>query len=1146
MGSLYTRSRDALKAADPVAELPKGEARQLMGKLGQHTYQQLDNIFYGVDTPGATARAGLHELITGRPAGPVSGNWDDRVEGAEILDDLGITNRRPTTTLGKVARTVGGVGVEILTDPLSILSGPMKAFTQAGRAADAAGILKHASTAASTTASTLNAARAMAAGGQVANDLPAVGRMAVRAMTKAGVPITEATVSARPLVGQRLAMRQSNLRSLLDAVPQSDRQRALDSVNEFLRKEGTTFQHVENLPLAKSIGLGLPLGDAAASFDVFGKKGGDLLAGAMDAVGHAAGWSLPGRLAGAAFQNKVNGTIGVGDQIQAIRTNQLRDAAERVANRASAGQVAKTMLHNVQPGMLPNGVKKLFSQEGNDAILKLMEKEPQFWDAADNALYHGDSMTKEIVDNWDTSRKWFLDESERLGLDSHKLADPYKTQYVPRQLSPMHLLEGGGVNDFQRGDAFAVPGGTTTLRQLSIDPQIAGLGRTLLTDDLAADHIMTRMGQLHPGVTYTRDHAIELARALRNIPDETVAKKLPWFADHPLESISKYMVAKHKAFATAQSKVEALADFAAEAHRQIPYTQVQKGGHVSASDALSAVGLKSTMDATGNIINGGGMRLKEEIAKRLGNGATAASVDLSKISVPQDLVQRLNRAMDIYQSPQLQSQIAGYLDQFAKIWKAGQLTWPARYVRDLYSGFVSNLIETGDGLGCINAAVASRYLVAGEYDKFAGYLATIPRYKAMARGSPQAALEEFLTDMGSTGIFSSSVVQDLATANKHGSTAMSSIPGANPLSVSGALGALLPDSKRNWGDWLTVKGTGIKRTAVETKNPWFQAGEHLSEYTDSLNRMTGMLTLMQNNIDPMAAADRIRRAQVDYGSLTVFERNMMTKVLFPFWAYQSRMGHYVVNEILSRPGGRYAQMIRGLHDAQNLEPDQYVPTNIREQFGYRLSGDERGDTFLTDLDLPGIDILNTIKPGGTQPVSLRRTAESVVQMGNPLARATAELLTGENMFHKKPLHEVESGLDRALMALGGSKTPYGVNTLLSVMPVVPRLDSVLRAATEKDRAPGEKAWDISINNLTGVKRRFVPKTVQLKDATGKIRDELHEQGRVSENWYVPEDDIERLTPEQLRLYQLYKLINKHNRSTNKARKEGQPLPALPF
>lgn len=1146
MGSLYNRSRDALKAADPVAELPKGEARQLMGKLGQNTYQQLDNIFYGVDTPGAAARAGLHEIITGEPAKSVMGSWDDRVEGAEILDALGVTDRHPSTTLGKVGRTLGGIGVEILTDPLSLLSGPMKALTAAGRAGDAAGILKHASTAASTTANTLNAARVMAAGGQVANDLPAVGRMAVRAMTKAGVPITEATVSARPLVGQRLAMRRSSLQSLLDVVPQSERQRALDSVEAFLRKEGKTFAQVKDLPLAKSIGVGLPLGDAAASFDILGTKGGDLLAGAMDAVGHAAGWSLPGRLAGAAFQNKVNGTIGVGDQIQAIRTNQLRDAAERVANRASAGQVAKTMLHNVQPGLLPNGVKKLFSQEGNDAVLRLMEKEPQFWSAADNALYQGDSMTKEIVDTWDTSRKWFLDEAERLGLDSNKLADPYGTQYVPRQLSPMHLLDGGDVNDFQRGAAFAVPGGTSTLRELSIDPAIAGLGRTKTTDDLAADHIMNRLGQMYPSVPYDRDHAIELARALRNIPDETVAKKMPWFADHPLESISKYMVAKHKAFATAQSKVEALADFAAEASRQVPFTQVQKGGHVSAADALSSVGLKSTMDATGNIINGGGMRLKEEIAKRLGNGATAASIDLSKISVPQELVQRLNRAMDIYQSPQLQSEIAGYLDQFTKIWKAGQLTWPARYVRDLYSGFVSNLIETGDGVGVLRAAAASRHLVAGNYDKFAGYLATIPRYKAMAKGSPQAALEEFLTDMGSTGIFSSSVVQDLATANKHGVTATASIPGANPLTVSGALGNLLPDSKRSWGDWLTVKGTGIKRTAVETKNPWFQAGEHLSEYTDSLNRMTGMLTLLQNNIDPMAAADRIKRAQVDYGSLTTFERNMMTKVLFPFWAYQSRMGHYVVNELLSRPGGRYAQMIRGLHDAQNTEADRYVPQNIREQFGYRLGGDERGDTYLSDLDLPGVDLLNLVKPGGTQPVSLRRTAESVIQMGNPLARATAELLTGENMFHKKPLHEVESGLDRVLMALGGSKTPYGVNTLLSVMPIAPRVDSVLRAATQKDRTPEERAWDILVNNLTGVKRRFVPKDVELKDLGGQIKDELHEQGRVSENWYIQPDDIERLTPEQLRMYQLYQMINKHNRAKNRARKEGEPLPALPF
>lgn len=1136
-------TRQALAAADPVPpELRPAEARSLLGKLGQTTYQQLDNLFYAIDTTGATARAGIHEAITGRPAKDVMGSWDDRVEGAEILDALGVTNPRPRTTVGKVLRTAGGIGVEILTDPLAILTGPTKALTKAGRAADAAGILKHASTAASTAATTLDAARIVAAGGKAAEELPAVGKMTVAAMKRAGVPVTEATVSARPLVGQRLAMRRSNLNQLLASVPQTERQQALESVNRFLSKQGTSLAQVGNDPLAKTLGVSMPLGDAVASFDVLGKRGGDLLAGGMDAVGHAVGWSPVGRVLGAGFQNKVNGRIGVADQIQAIRTNQLREAAERVANRQSARQLARTMLHDVGPGLLQGGSKKLLTEAGNDALLRLMETEPQFWKSADRLLYNSDPMAKEIVDTWSTQRQWFLGESERLGLDSHALADPYGTQYVPRQLSPMHLLDGGDPRNFTRGEAFAVPGGTTTLRQLSIDPEIAGLSRKLQTDDLAADHILARIGQMHPNVTYDRKHAIELARALRNIPDETVAKKLPWFSDHPLESISKYMVTKHQSFAVAQSKVEALADFAAQAHRQVPYTQVQMGGHVSATDALSSVGLKTTTDSAGNVLNGAGMRLKEEIAKRM--GTTAANVDLSKISVPQELVARLNRAMDIYQSPELQAKMSGFLDQLTKIWKASFLTWPSRYIRDLYSGFVSNVIETGDGAACISAYSAARKLVAGDYDKFASYLATLPKYQTAA--NPQAALEEFLTDMGTSQIFSSSIVQDLATANKHGSTALAALPGANPLTVAGGLANLLPDSKRTWMDWATVKGTGFTRTAVETKNPWFKAGEHFSEYTDSLNRMTGMLALMQKGVDPMAAAARIKSAQVDYGSLTLFERQMMTKVLFPFWAYQSRMGHYVVNHLLARPGGRYGQMIRALHDSQNYEGDRYVPTNIREQYGLRLDGDERGDTYLTDIDLPGVDILNMLKPGGTRAVDWRRTGESLAQNANPLIRTGVEIVTGQNLFYKRPLHEVQSGLDRVSIALGGKKLPYAVNPILSITPMAGRIDSILRAATQRDRSATERAFDILINNTLGVKRRFVPKDTELRDASDKIRDELHDRGRESPNWFVPKEDMSRLTPEQARLYQLYRMIDRHAKSTSRARREGQPLPQLPF
>lgn len=1157
MAGAYGKTRQALDAADPVRQqLSPQQARGLLGNLAQHTYQTFDNVFYGLDTLDAAARAGAYQALTGKQAPDFMGSWDDRVSGTEILEDTGLAPKETKTWAGAAAKTAAGFGVELLLSPTALLSGPAKALTRAGRAADAAGLLRHASAAASSTDDVLEAARKYASGGAVGDELPAVGKMAAAAMGKANVPITPATVAARPLVGHRLALRRNTINSLLDvAAPTATaRAKSVAAINDFLRKEGSSFADVADAPLAHTLGVGLPLGDASLTFDVLGKKGGDLLAGAMDAASHAAQWSYPGRLVGAMVNKNVNGTVGMPDQIHALRLNQLKDEAAVGATRLNSRMLTKAMLEEVPAGLLPNGARSIFSNEANAALLRMMETPKAKWTSADSAFYSGSPAAKYLVDKWDKVRKEYLAESGKWGLDSHKLSDPHGYLYVPRTKAEFDLVSGLGeksgfdystmtADQLRRTLPFKVPGGTEQLRELSIDPQIASKARVLTTDEASAAYIRNLFDTKYAGHKYAPEHATELARALRNVPEENVKARNALFGTHPLESITQYTVGRQRAMGAAKAQIEALADAAVHAMsggHPVPFTLMPTGNHIAAGEALKQISLKTFVNKTGDITGGAGMRLKEQIAARLGKNAD--DIDLSQYSIPQELVARLNRTMDVYKSPEAQGLLADALDQVTRIWKAGVLTWPSRWVRDFYSGFVSNYLETGDLAGTITATSAARTLMKGDYHSFTDYLLRMPKYQHL-KNKPAEALEEFLVDIGSSGVFQSSIGQDIATATRTGTSALESIPGFTKMGVRESLKELAPKSSREWMDWARVKGVW---GAKETKMPWFRAGERLSEYTDGLNRLTGMLTLMQQGIDPTAAAARIARAQVDYGSLTTMERGLMSKVLFPFWAYQSRMGHYVVSKIMERPGGRYAQMMRLMHGAQNYDPDRYVPTNIREQYGFYLGGDERGDTYLTDIDLPGVDLLNIVKPGGTSPVDFQRTIASVAQMGNPFMRAIAEQATGMNFFYKEPLHQVETGLDRFLMANGLPKTHPLVNTAVSLFPGASRVDSVVRLLTAKDRDITEKATDLFVNNFLGVKRRPVGKDAELRDAAEKIKDELRGHGREIPQWYVPEEEVAELPADKQELYQLYQMMQRYQRSKNKARREGAPLPRLPF
>lgn len=1147
--SVLRPSREALDRADPVKqrelkipELSPEEAQSTLGWLGEQTLQAVDSLAYLLDTPGAVVRSAAAGILGGDPGNPF-GSSSDRVTGSELLEQAGLAPEKTDTTLGYVAKGAAGFGAEILMDPLSMLSGPTKALTQAGHLAKSTGLLERAQIAASR--------KALAAGG-VADT--AVGRSASKALQAAGVPLTEATVSARPVVGKRMAYRTQTIDDLLGSI--DDPIVRAEETQKLMDRAPAAFSQLRAQKLGKTLGVGLPLGDARLAFDALGERGGDLLAGGMDALGEAAAWSPVGRFAGQWTNQDMAHAYSVADQVEAIRVAQKTKAAGRQAAAKGARLAVDAKFAKIPPAVAQaTGVSDLFSPEGNNALLRLVELDPSQWTAADHALHSAPDVQKLVTFLKDQAAD-YLDRSAAAGIPSQEMKSRFPwIQYYPRQLTSPELADAGRSGsggkvfstttaDMQkRTTAFDVPGGTAQLRELSLDPGMRA--QLQVSDDAAAQYILGKIGPT--GGVYTQDDALELARAFRRMPQEAVDSQLGYFGQHPIDAFADYFSGRERAMATAAAKTEALADYVAAGQPG------QFADHTSALSALRDIGLSLSTPQT--VGRGADVNLQSLIFNRLpaaSRPASAADIDLAQYSVPRSLVQRLSRSAEVAESPEAIKGVASALSSITRLWKSSVLTWPSRYVRDRYSGMMSNYLETGDVAGMMYASRAAGHLLRGDYAAFMGSLSELPRYAAIAGSAGQEeALKRFLADAGAARILSGTSIEDLPTAIGSGRTAMRGIPGGEPETVRAIVGQeLAPKAGRSWGqfgaDLLTVNGVA---GAAATRNPVLRAGERLGDLVDGTNRLEGYLTLLRQGVDPHEAAARIGRAQVDYGSLTELERRTI-RAVFPFWAYQSRMAAYVGDSLLSQPGGRYGQMIRGLSNVQRPEDGDYVPTSIREQFGFRTETTPEGNYYLTDPDFPGIDQIALLKIAPSGYPDVARTLMGVGQMMNPIARGVLEHVTGTNFFYRRKLGQDENGLDRLLETAGvdprANPLRNVLNTAISLSPLS-RADSLLRNALDDKQEGWRHATNLLINNTLGFKERFKPFTEEYRDAADKIRStDLEPYGREIPMWYIPEEDLESLTPEQFRRYQLYQMMERYQRQVSKAKREGAPVPQMPF
>jgi hypothetical protein len=1134
--------------------LGEQEEQQLLGRLASNTGKAFSDVLWGLDTPGAVVRSGIDYMQDGEWNNPLDD--EQRVSGEDIVEKAGIES--PT------GKFLAGATLDIVTDPLTYLAGGLGAVTKAGKAAKMAGMLDDAAEVASRTLQK----------NIVGGTAPLAGR-AKRTVEALDTSIGDFIEhSSRPLVGQRAAMRSTTL----DDLVQSASPEAKDALDAFLRKKGWAYDEIKDETLGKSFGLA----GTSIAFDPLGSStAGQTLAAGMDRLGEASRWSKAGLLAHSYFNKATSGAEDAITQAAALRINKAADAGEAVGNRNAADLAFDLRQSKVDPAVASRtGVTDVFSPEAGDAIDRYIEKVAAT--PADIDFVENTPGVKAFVDKWGKAAPDLLKRSETAGLRSHALDHKYGAEYRPYQMETAidrSARDGGGGAGFdivtgdmlRRKKALQLPGGLDQLRKLSQDKRFVGLGDKFIEDDVAKvlfDEIndptsayyksmaQTPMGQAAAAAAQTGDtakYSMQKAKSLARFLHELPADGGPVFGNHPAEAVARYMAGRERAISTS----DALIDTIASRIVNTPSGRVAGGRHITASAALSQMGLRSPKDMATGLAGGAAQKLREAIAAK--TGVAADKVNLSMHSIPTELIGNIRKMHEMFATPRTKTFIEQQLDQYTKVFKAQILTWPSRFTRDFLSGGITNIVEAGPG--SIRGSVVAHKLLSGDDTALKAYLREVPLYKDIP--DDDAMMKAFMQDAAGSRILGGMSITDQHAGDRTAKALQEIIPGAKD--------AVDYNPNRSWSefglnslDLFGAKGVswgngGVKRTV--SNNPLFATGEKLGERLDSINRLGGYLSLVKDGVAPKAAADRMRAAHVAYDSLSPYERSLRDSVL-PFYAYTSRIGKYAAENMASRPGGSLAQLAKLVDKTQKSDEDFYMPTTMREKQSIPLPEDvlasiglegvgEPGPGLrrvLTNLDIvPGTAFTNLIaKAAGPQGTDLSQsafaTASNIGQQLAPQLRTAIEMITQRDMHTKRDLGEVPSEIDQIGQAVTGNpdfKMPAIANSLVDLaLPGASRVLSAGRQiADPRVEDVPSRVGQMLFNQVAPFRVAVVDENRQRGDAMRQI-DAMIRREPAAKNFEtvaVAKEDFDKLSPEAQQLYLLKKSLSDQSRKEKKAR-----------
>lgn len=1180
-------------AANATSDLPLWQRNELLDQLGTATRPTTSKLLDLLNT-GVSA---VYDIGLGRRLGSGS-------TAGEALDALRL--RPSEEALGGWGRPLAELGLDVVADPLNLVSFGAGAAGKARAAAKAAGLMDN---------------LPLVAGRQLADDVArgaanidnlgdlGYARNATRSLEDsfghAVDNLTNDDLLSRQIVGNRTAGRRTTLRQLVDAAPnQAD---AIKAVDDFLKKNYSQsyadvaddfLYHDAALHLPKFLGGEIP----------FSLPGGERAAALFDRAGQAARWSPAGRMAAAAFSKSAFGKTDEATQILARSFSRADSRAAQTAGRWTTRMMRE--LAERSPAVFEDPALSSAVRNTIEGTATAAERQAVTANDLDS-----------FVTRWQQTANDYIQRSRDAGIGSAELADPYGTKYFPRsadkdiwdnaqrtagsrsatQGRDWSVMTG---DQLARDAAYQVPGGTNTINRLSRDAAV--LDAT--TDAQAADYIYNTINATTgAGPAYSRQQAMKLARDIRAMTPQARAAGRGLFDTHFTEDAARYVRGRERAI----ERSNVIYDLLGASANPQNYAHVPGGAHDSINKALADLDLRTVDNrSVGGTVQGARQQIVDRINARMGGAGPQLTVDdLANVSIDQRTIERLTRIADYYAMPEVQGVMGKFMDDLTRMWKSSVLSFPSRYARDWFSGAISNLIEVGPNMEFIRGYAAAKYLLQGQMDRLAPLVAEMPRYSTLASTNMDAAIAAFRDDLGAAGLLNGRRIDDVGavlTGRQTGETLLdAAAPGARPVTTMGyqvgdvlsgrtplpasnaAYSELYDRGIAGYTDAFQRFGQALRNPSSipdylgdkTLRDPILRWGAQLGDTTDAINRLGGYAGLLLSGVSPQEAARRMAAAQIDYASLTRFEQGFI-KTFVPFWSYNSRIGKYVAEKIFERPGGAYTKTALRVPEAVSEVGGSgdggYTPKQIKENVGFSLEGfrdipllgnivnaiapeTEGVQSFLNSIEVPGTGLINMFNvkqglDGSVQPLnSVYNTfLDTTSQLMHPLARDAVELLTGRNLHTGKSLSEFEPtvqklGRNLGVQPAGGLDTALKYsNYLLDFVPHAPRALQMTNRLIDLERVP-DPAARVSqnlVNALTGVKVSNISEDAARFDASRELMDMMGDSPvmRQYTNTFIPEELLPFASPEDLMIYRLDRQMRKEARDARKRMGGDSPNP----
>lgn len=445
-----------------------------------------------------------------------------------------------------------------------------------------------------------------------------------------------------------------------------------------------------------------------------------------------------------------------------------------------------------------------------------------------------------------------------------------------------------------------------------------------------------------------------------------------YFVNHPLRDLEDYIAMNAGRHVNAAQAYKGLAQMG------------QAGGEVPLASMLPQLNLKVAAKAKDNLI-------AAIMEKNPGMNAVDAEALMGTLGITPQQAERMKKFVELGKAPEGAGPWLGLFDSTMNLTKAGQTAWPSTQVRNIISDFFT---RWGYG-GSVSPLMQSGRL-ATEGQTIPGLAQRIPRFAGMTdeAATKQLLKEGYQLGLGDIRKFQAPEASGIDPALQFANRSMPKVGVPEPELLKTLYGHIpgeedlnLLSGESRLAPW-NVRGVAGK---AESKFAPVAAMQSAQSKFEAYNKWETYIDASARGFEPQAAMNEVIKAHHDFGNLSDFEKNVMRRIV-PFYSWMRQNVPQIGSEIATNPGGRIANSLRTVVAAggpqQGLLPHSVSDTGE----AIPLGSDETGrNHYLTSLGLPFEDL--------TQLTSLNSMLGSTA----PYIRLPWELATGRQVFNNRDI-----------------------------------------------------------------------------------------------------------------------------------------------